>query len=139
MPAEMKFASPPNRMTFNNLVWEIVRQIPVGKVSTYGQIAALIPPPGGMSPADYRAWGARWVGGAMAACPTGVPWQRVINAQGKVSLRGEGGQHIQRQLLEDEGVAFDDRERVDLKRYGWEGPSEEWLVGKGLLPGQETG
>ncbi|MDO9349360.1 MAG: MGMT family protein [Anaerolineales bacterium] len=69
------------------MVWDIVRQIPAGKVATYGQIAALIPPPGGMPLPDYLAFEARWVGGAMAACPPDVPWQRVINAQGKISLR----------------------------------------------------
>jgi len=60
----------------------------------------------------------------MAACPDDVPWQRIINAQGKISLRG-GGENRQRELLEDEGVVFDDRERVDLKRYGWKGPQDQ--------------
>ena len=69
----------------------------------------------------------------MAACPGDVPWQRVINAQGKVSIRKGGGSQLQRQLLEDEGVVFDERERVDLKRYRWEGPSREWLSAHGLL------
>jgi methylated-DNA-protein-cysteine methyltransferase-like protein len=98
-------------------VWDIVRQIPNGQVSTYGQIAALIPPPQGVSEKDYQAWGARWVGGAMAACPDGVPWQRVINAQGKISLRPGGGHERQRQLLEAEGVLFDAREKIDLSRF----------------------
>jgi methylated-DNA-protein-cysteine methyltransferase-like protein len=70
---------------------------------------------------EYRAVGARWVGAAMAACPDDVPWQRVINAQGKVSVRRGGGEQLQRHLLEEEGVAFDDRDRVDLKQYGWSG------------------
>lgn len=114
------FTSPPNPAAFNAAVWELVRQIPEGKVATYGQIAALIPPPEGMTPKDYQAFGARWVGGAMAACPEGVPWQRVINAQGKISLRR--GAERQRELLEAEGVEFDQRERVDLARYAWSGP-----------------
>src|SRR3972149_4092650 len=101
---EMKFTSPPDRQVYYALVWEIVRQIPSGKVSSYGQIAALIPPPEGMSAKDYSAWGARWVGGAMAACPEGVPWQRVINAQGKISLRPGG--YEQRKVLEAEGGVF---------------------------------
>jgi methylated-DNA-protein-cysteine methyltransferase-like protein len=75
-----------------------------------------------MSEQDYRAFGARWVGGAMAACPEGVPWQRVINAQGKISLRG-GSETRQRELLESEGVIFDSRDRVDLQRFGWTGPA----------------
>ena len=122
---EMKFTSPPDRQVYYALVWEIVRQIPSGKVSSYGQIAALIPPPKGMSAKDYSAWGARWVGGAMAACPEGVPWQRVINAQGKISLRRGDGGLLQRSLLEEEGVTFNEREQVNLSRFGWTGPPAE--------------
>ncbi|HJW91687.1 MAG TPA: MGMT family protein [Anaerolineales bacterium] len=121
----MKFTSPPDRQVYYALVWEIVRQIPSGKVSSYGQIAALIPPPEGMSAKDYSAWGARWVGGAMAACPEGVPWQRVINAQGKISLRRGDGGLLQRSLLEEEGVTFNEREQVNLSRFGWTGPPAE--------------
>ncbi|RPI22723.1 MAG: 6-O-methylguanine DNA methyltransferase [Chloroflexota bacterium] len=128
----MGFSSPPNPAAFNAQVWEIVRQIPAGKVATYGQIAAMIPAPEGMNLRDYVSFGARWVGGAMAACPEGVPWQRVINAQGKISLRK--GSEMQKELLEGEGVAFDPRERVDFARYGWNGPSEDWLKARGLLP-----
>jgi methylated-DNA-protein-cysteine methyltransferase-like protein len=132
-----RFTSPHDPKAFNTLVWEIVRQIPPGKVSTYGQIAAMIPPPGGITLRDYEAFGARWVGGAMAACPEGAPWQRVINAQGKISLRK--GAEVQRQLLEAEGVEFDERERVSLNRYGWNGPSQEWLDAHGLLPPPSLG
>jgi methylated-DNA-protein-cysteine methyltransferase-like protein len=118
----MVYNSPPDRIIFNAMVWDIVKQIPEGKVSTYGKIAMLIPPPEGMSPADYRAWGARWVGGAMAACPEGVPWQRVINSQGKISIRKGGGHVRQREMLESEGIIFDERDRVDLDKFGWDGP-----------------
>lgn len=119
-----RYISPPKKEEFNHKVWALVRQIPSGKVSTYGQIAALLPPPPGMDPKSYLAFAPRWVGGAMANCPQDVPWQRVINSQGKVSLRlGCGGAH-QRELLEAEGVEFDERERVDLKRYAWDGPAK---------------
>jgi methylated-DNA-protein-cysteine methyltransferase-like protein len=91
-------------------------------VVTYGQIAGLIAAPSGMHIKDYLAFGARWVGGAMAACPDDVPWQRVINAQGKISLRQNADK--QRALLEEEGVVFNERGRVDLKVYGWSGPSD---------------
>lgn len=131
-----KFTSPTNRDAYNATVWEIVRQIPLGKVATYGQIAALIPPREGASESGYRAWGARWVGGAMAACPPEVPWQRVVNAQGKISLRKSA--ELQRQLLEDEGVIFDARDRINLVEFGWEGPSETWLVEHGLFPRKEV-
>jgi methylated-DNA-protein-cysteine methyltransferase-like protein len=118
----MVYNSPPDRIIFNAQVWDIVKQIPEGKISTYGQIAKMLPPPEGMSPADYRAWGARWVGGAMAACPEGVPWQRVINSQGKISIRKGGGHTRQRELLESEGIIFDEKDRVDLDKFGWDGP-----------------
>lgn len=115
-----KFTSPPNRLHFYQQVWDLVRQVPPGRVVTYGQIATILGAPPGMHIKDYLAFGARWVGGAMADCPTGVPWQRVINAQGKISLRQNADE--QRQLLEAEGVIFDERERVDLKVFGWDGP-----------------
>ncbi len=122
----MKYTSPPDKHLYNNQVWDIVRQIPPGKVATYGQIAGLVPLPAGMPLQDYNAWGARWVGGAMAACPDDVPWQRVVNAQGKISQRRgispDDPFNQQRQLLEEEGVIFDDSGRLDLKRFGWPGP-----------------
>jgi methylated-DNA-protein-cysteine methyltransferase-like protein len=121
-----RFVSPPGREKFNQQVWALVCQVPVGNVCTYGQIAALIPPPGEMNPKNYLAFAPRWVGGAMAACPEHVPWQRMINAQGKVSIGRQGGQ-IQRELLEAEGVVFDERERVDLRKYGWSGPEKDSL------------
>jgi len=129
----MKYTSPPNPKIYHALVWEIVRQIPPGKVSTYRQIARYIPPPQGVNIRNYQAWSPRWVGGAMAACPEGVPWQRVINSQGKVSLRKGGGHIYQQQLLEAEGVQFDERGKVDLTRFGWEGPCKEWLASQSLL------
>lgn len=117
------FTSPPNPVEFRSKVWEVARQIPLGKVATYGQIAAWVGPPEGVNEQDYRSFGARWVGGAMAACPDDVPWQRVVNAQGKISLRGKG-ETQQRELLEAEGVIFDSRERIDLKRFAWAGPAK---------------
>ncbi|GFE57080.1 MGMT family protein [Geobacter sp. AOG1] len=92
-------------------IYAHVRRVPAGRVTTYGRIARQV------------ACTARTVGFAMAALPAGhdVPWQRVINSQGKVSPRRSGdGDLIQRQLLEAEGVQFDARGRVDLVRYGWD-------------------
>ena len=84
MPA---FTSPPNMQQFQSLVWDLVRQISRGRVATYGQIAMMLPPPPGVEIEAYRAFGPRWVGGAMANCPDDVPWQRVINAKGEISPR----------------------------------------------------
>ncbi len=94
-------------------IYAIVRQIPAGKVATYGQIAQVV---GGCT--------ARMVGYAMAATPPGsdVPWQRVINAQGKISLRADSfGSQMQEQLLREEGIEFDVERRIDLERFGWLG------------------
>jgi len=130
-----RYSSPPERNAFNALVWEITRQVPPGKVCSYGQIASMIPPPPGMTLKAFEGLGARWVGGAMAACPSDVPWQRVVNSQGKISLpKGPGYDH-QRQLLEAEGVTFDEKDRIDLKRFRWSGPSEEWRKAHGLVSG----
>jgi methylated-DNA-protein-cysteine methyltransferase-like protein len=117
------FTSPPDPIIFNNQVWEIVRQVPAGKVSTYGQIARMIPLPPGVEEKAYRAFGPRWVGSSMAKCPEDVPWQRVINSKGEISLR-PGAEH-QRLLLEEEGVVFNERGKIDLKKFGWENPAGE--------------
>jgi methylated-DNA-protein-cysteine methyltransferase-like protein len=115
-------SSAPDPLAYNLQVWEITRNIPPGRVTTYGRLAAMVPAPEGVGEAEYKAAGARWVGNAMAACPDDVPWQRVINAQGKISERRGGGSLLQRQKLEEEGVAFDDHDRVDLEKYGWPDP-----------------
>ena len=93
-------------------IWAVVRRIPRGRVATYGQVAEL---------AGFPRH-ARAVGYALHALQEGsrVPWQRVINARGDVSPRAEAGwEHVQRELLEDEGVEFDLRGRVSLERYRW--------------------
>lgn len=93
-------------------IFDLVRQIPLGKVATYGQIAKII---GSCSP--------RNVGYAMASVTPEdeVPWHRVVNAQGKISLRSDGlPSNDQRLILEREGVLFH-HGRIDLNQFGWEG------------------
>lgn len=107
-------------------IYAVVRQIPPGKVATYGQVARLV---GGCS--------AQMVGFALAALDfdTDAPWQRVINRQGKISLRvGGTGSALQRQLLEAEGVRFDQQGQVDFNEVGWSGPDWEWLEIHGFYP-----
>ncbi len=118
----MNHASPPDPQDFYEQVWNLVRQVPRGKVVTYGQIAQMIPPPAEIDFETYKALSSRWVGSAMAACPPDVPWPRVINAQGKISDRP--GAQRQRQLLEAEGIVFV-HDKVDLKVYQWRGPGGE--------------
>jgi methylated-DNA-protein-cysteine methyltransferase-like protein len=118
-------------MPFFRIVWDIVRQVPHGRVTTFGQIASMLPLPPGIEPNDYGKLGSRWVGDAMNAVsrvdePT-VPWHRVINSQGRVSLPEESiSAAQQRARLKSEGV-MDAREQVDLNRFGWDGPDEAWL------------
>ena len=114
------FTSPPIREVFNNLVWDIVSQIPRGKVTTYGTIGSMIDRPKGVRARYYNAVKARWVGSAMASCPSHLPWHRVINAQGKISVRPGNDHHVlQRKLLEKEDVVFDEKGKVDLRSYLW--------------------
>jgi methylated-DNA-protein-cysteine methyltransferase-like protein len=104
-------------LKFQKDVWQIVCGIPAGRVATYGQIAQLVQPPATIVADTYKAFAARWVGSAMAACPKDVPWQRVVNSQGKISDR-PGSEH-QRQLLQKEGVVFDEKGKIDLVKFGW--------------------
>jgi methylated-DNA-protein-cysteine methyltransferase-like protein len=111
----------------------IVRAIPPGRVMTYGSVAALIPPPPGMGWGAYERIRPRWVGYALADCPEEVPWQRVVNVKGQISARVGHGPHIQRALLEEDGVVWSDGQRIDLTTFGWE-PDPDWLLHRGLLP-----
>lgn len=96
--------------TFDREVYAVVRRIPPGRTATYGQVAAMLGRP--------RA--ARAVGGAMRRCPPGVPWHRVLNAQGQISRRKRAASMLtQRMLLEREGVTLR-RGRVDMMRYAWD-------------------
>lgn len=119
----MRFTSPPNQATYYTQVWELVRQIPKGKVATYGQIAKMLPIPQGVEIEAYKAFGPRWVGGAMANCPDDVPWQRVINSKGEISQRPGAGR--QKELLLEEGVVFNENGRIDLKEFGWGGKVQD--------------
>ena len=93
-------------------VYELARQIPRGRVSSYGRMARLLGEP---------RW-ARLVGYAMRAChdPT-VPCHRVLRHDGSLAVSfGPAGPELQQALLEAEGVTVQDG-RVDLARYGWDG------------------
>ena len=103
---------------FFERVWGLVREVPHGRVVTYGQVAVVLGAPSA----------ARAVGYALRALPhdTDTPWWRVINAKGGISLRGRGyGADLQRELLEGEGVVFDAADTVDLRVYRWWPEDEE--------------
>lgn len=93
-------------------IYAVVAAIPKGKVATYGQVALLAGLPGR----------ARQVGYALhAAADPSLPWHRVVNARGEISLRSGGSQadEVQRLRLEAEGVVFDRCGRIDLELYRW--------------------
>ncbi len=97
-------------------IYEIIRLIPSGKVATYGQIAEIV---GGCT--------ARMVGYAASTIPldSEIPWQRVINYKGKISSRSRGsGELLQQELLEGEGIQFDQLGKTNLKYYRWNGETE---------------
>lgn len=95
-------------------------------MATYGQIATIV-----------GHCTARMVGYALSnlAPESQVPWQRVINAQGKISPRGDPlSSERQRVLLEEEGIVFRANGQVDLRRYRWAGPDWTWLLDNGFEP-----
>ncbi|MBI4860641.1 MAG: MGMT family protein [Candidatus Riflebacteria bacterium] len=100
-------------------IYEIVRRIPRGKVATYGQVSSLL----------CRRYTPLFVGWALHALPGGrldIPWHRVLNARGRISVGrlDPSAQQVQRALLESEGVRFDRTGRCDLSIFGWSGDSE---------------
>jgi methylated-DNA-protein-cysteine methyltransferase-like protein len=94
-------------------IYAVVRKIPCGRVATYGQVAELAGLPRQARQVGYALHA--WKGDAP------LPWQRVLNARGEISMRSEpGGDRLQRALLEEEGVEFDASGRVSLARYRWQ-------------------
>lgn len=100
-------------MSSYEAIYAVVRRIPYGRVSSYGRVALMAGHPGG----------ARLVGYALHALRAGsgdeVPWWRVVNRSGVISNAYEPA--LQRDLLVAEGVAVEDGDRVDLRRYLWDG------------------
>jgi len=98
-------------MTLEQRIKEILKQIPRGKVATYGQIAAFAGNP--------RA--ARQVVRILHACSAKdkLPWHRVINSQGKISLKPGFGYEVQKRLLAKEKIEFDLYDRIDLDKHQW--------------------
>ena len=96
----------------NHRIWQVVASIPEGRVSTYGAVA--------QKAGIARA--ARRVGRALRGLPpdTRIPWHRVVNASGKISLpEGSASRRTQQDRLEREGILFGKAGRIDLERFGW--------------------
>ena len=111
----------------------VIREIPQGRVATYGQIAWIV---GAASP--------RMAGYALGGLPadTDIPWQRVVNSHGGISPRGDPlATDRQRKRLAGEGIQFLADGRIDLERYGWAGPDPDWLEAHGFtrLPWRSGG
>ncbi len=103
-----------NSGTFER-IYTVVRQIPRGRVATYGQVALL---------ALGQPNGGRTAGWALRVVREGsdVPWQRVVNAGGRIVTRGrEDSAARQHQLLDEEGIVFEPDGRIDLDRFSWDG------------------
>jgi len=94
-------------------IYTLVKQIPPGYVCSYGCLG------------QHVGCTARTVGFALSALPprNDVPWQRIVNSKGMISHRSDGGSNLlQRDLLEIEGVCFDETNRIDLNAQGWSFP-----------------
>jgi len=112
----------PSDEGFRRAVYQVTRLIPSGRVASYGQVATYV-----VSPRHARA-----VGTALKLLPPElvheVPWQRVINAQGRISFRGDVTRPVeQERLLVEEGVEFSPAGVVDWKRFRWKGPGEDFI------------
>jgi methylated-DNA-protein-cysteine methyltransferase-like protein len=95
--------------SFIQKIYELVAQIPAGKLMTYGQVAALCGKP--------RA--ARQVGQVAHFGPIDLPWHRVVNREGKLASGWPGGINIQKQLLEQENVVINDEFKANIKDLLW--------------------
>ena len=100
-------------MDFDQRVYAVVAQIPCAQLATYGQIAELI---GAYGCARQVGWALRRL-----TLPSEIPWHRVVNAKGciSLSLSREGSDWIQRELLLAEGIPVDAEGRLPLARYRW--------------------
>ena len=101
------------KQTLYSRIYSAVKAVPAGKVATYGQIAR------------YAGVGKnyRLIGYALHSLPdhSGIPWQRVVNRFGKISYKPTRGgyDHLQRVLLEQEGIEFDRTGKIDLAKFGY--------------------
>ncbi len=99
------------RRSFYQRVIEIIKYIPEGKVATYGQIAAYAGNPRAARQVAYILHS--------SSGKENLPWHRVVNSRGGISLKPRRGYELQKQLLKEEGIRFKENDCIDLKRYLW--------------------
>jgi methylated-DNA-protein-cysteine methyltransferase-like protein len=97
--------------SFSERVITLIKAIPKGYVATYGQIARRVGNPGAARQVSYILHS--------SSRKEQLPWHRVVNSRGSISLKRGHGYELQKQLLLDEGVIFDDDDRIDLQHYGY--------------------
>jgi len=97
---------------FHERVVRLIRSIPEGKVATYGQIADYAGNPRAAREVSYILHS--------SSDKENLPWQRVINSKGQISMKPGRGYEMQKRLLEDEGVIFEEGDHVDLERFLWQ-------------------
>jgi methylated-DNA-protein-cysteine methyltransferase-like protein len=97
---------------FSELVIRIIKQIPYGKVATYGQIASYAGNPKGARQVSWLLHS--------SSQKENLPWHRVVNSKGRISLPKNHGYKIQKGLLEEEGIVFTKNDSIDFKRYLWD-------------------
>ncbi len=97
--------------SFSRRVKEIIKRVPRGKVATYGQVATLA--------GNHRA--ARQVAWILHSSSQSddLPWHRIVNRSGRISLKQNRGYEIQKSLLKIEGIEFDENDSIDFRRYLW--------------------
>lgn len=127
--------SPNTLPSFNQLVYALVRAIPPGKVLSYGRVSDLLGVPQG---ARAVGWALHNLGGSEPS----VPWHRVVNVRGRVSIKGSPEAALeQRVRLESEGVVFDESDTIDMRRFLWTPalPEVEAIIRNTLADGRGPG
>ena len=98
--------------SFSQKVKNIIKKIPTGKVATYGQIATYA---GNPRASRQVAWILH-----SSSRKDNLPWHRVINSKGRISLPHNGGYETQKELLEKEGIAFNEDDKINFDHYLWQ-------------------
>jgi len=110
-----------NMTEFTEKIIFYIKNIPKGKILTYGKVALLAGNPKGARQVS-------WTLNSMTE-KFDLPWHRVVNSKGKISIPTESGYELQKSLLEEEGIEFNEKDAIDLKRFLWDGEigGQQWI------------